>query len=386
MPPQESAATRPGSIEQPKTPEQQNRVETQLARLRETINQGQMDKTVDMLIGASVEQGEISQATVDRFVQSLTDAERGRLVAFLEGKDIDPKKAALRSRLDALRQDVTPGQPQVLEQITSTAGGIARAIDMGIERLGVTGKINDFAKRISERTGIPIPVDARKVIETVRSFAMDFVAGKIENIAASLKNSNILTTSRDLRMLQIKPEHREAFKLAYDAWAKTRSGTPPSIEDAEKYKLAVDQWKKAPGSKPQPTLAEALSGQPATQVAATQPAAAPTQAAAPAPEKVEGKKDVTLADGSTASVTFGADKKVIVEVAGLKREMKAGTDAVTEVTVTKPQGADKGSVTLKAGMRTLKVDLVALRDSVRDKKADVMTGDNSTKISLIETA
>jgi hypothetical protein len=361
-----------------KTPEKQptqsetlkpGKTQLELKNLKQEILKKNFEGAAEMIMNVAADNGgEIPAEKIDKLLRELTPEERKALHGFFKEKETDPKKIVLHQRLDFLQQELGGQKP--LEQ-TKASGKIIEVFQkIIVDRMGPA--VEERARSLGYKG------DVKKSLEFVMNYFIGAAANMVENLARSFQKfnpdvSSMLTTSLELRLSRMPEAKRKTYEIAYRAWMKTPGFPTPTPDQADAYEKACKVKKDLAWAEFLNTPAQT----PAPQVAAA-PQAAPTT-----PEKIEGSKEIPLADNSTMRVTRTTDKKTTVEVAGLKREMKlSGSAAVEELTFTKATGTEKGTMELKlTGGAVKKVDLLTLRDAIRDKKNDLQTIDG-TKIDL----
>ncbi|MFA5799391.1 MAG: hypothetical protein WC840_00345, partial [Candidatus Peribacteraceae bacterium] len=189
----------------------------------------------------------------------------------------------------------------------------------------------------------------------------------------------------ELRLLNMNPAKKEAYRVTYTEWMNDPTGASPTDQQAEQYYQA---WKKSPaGSKP--TFAQIINAPQQAPAAAAgtpqqQPQAKPAEAAPQAPavvsEKVEGSKKIELEGGKW--ITFMKEKdKAIVEIDKGKRQIKFNGQ-VPEVAVIKPSGTEKGKLEVKANGQTATFDLLAMHKSLTDNPTVPEIVEGNIKINL----
>lgn len=346
-----------GKVE--KAPLAPGETEKRLAELKEQVAKGQFETVTKTLIGTAAENGgEIPQAVVDTFIETTLNAkERQSLTDFLSNKT-SPQEVALRKRLAALQTEVGGKQP---ENTTGSAAG------------KILGAIDGFIKQATEKGAGPIQALAEKVgikgditpdkLGFLKNTVVGFAAKLFESVAMSLSKINpsmdlsaVIRTPMELRLTQISdPAQKKKYEAAYLAWAKNPAGrTPPTLAEA----LNPAPQQSAPGAeKPQTVVAEA--------------------------KKVEGTQKITIPGKPEFSVTRGADKKNIVEVAGAKREMKVPNGQVLDVLVRQPTDKDAGVVEfLMTDNRRIAVDPAKLLEVAGDKTKTDIAALDGTKIEI----
>lgn len=331
-----------------------------LETLRNQVTEGKMQEAVDTLIDLSDDNDAELMGKADEFVRSLTPEQVQTMTDFLSGTE-DPAKTALKTRLEALRAEMG-GEAPTESALPGPVQKILDAIDQGIERAGITGKLSELGAKFGFKGEI-----GPKQVEFVKSMLVGFAARLVEGVVLSLKRVNptadisaMMNTSLELRLLGIKDaEQREKYRAAYLAWAQNPTTPNP------------------------PTLQQALN--PAAPAPAATPSAAPaeTPAAEPAaPETVESSKIVSFPDGSAnLEIVRGSDQKVTLTADGKKAELKVLN--MQSVAVRAPAGEDKGIVEMKlADGSTVSTEPSSLRDAVRDGTAEILASDGRTKIEL----
>lgn len=348
--------------------------QAELLKLQEHVQEGQFDKLVDSLMGTATEKKEVPPAKIDAFVRGLSPAELASLETFLGGKPADPRAAALRERVKALKGDTaaaTAEKPaEGLEGLSEPAQKVIAALDKGIARLTSGGRLNEIAAKIGFKGEI-----GPQQLEFVKNYALGWAAKLFEGLTASIKKVNptadmsrILNLPLELRLLNIKdPVQREKYKALY-----------------------LKRAKESTGAFVAPTLEEALN----PEVASATPAAPETKPAevAPAPvatgEKVtDVKRTVKLTDGTIFDVQR-SDKKTTVTAGGVSAEMKIVGGETLDVFALDAKDASKATVTVKlVDDRSVSIDAETLRNAVQGKKPgekkEVTASDGSTKIELI---
>lgn len=318
-----------------------------------------MQEAVDTLLDISDDNDTELQRKADEFVQSLSEGQRQTIIDFLSGTE-DPTKTALRNRLGDLAAELGGAAPTE-SGLHGPVQKILGAIDQGIERAGITGKLNELGARLGFKGEI-----GEKQIDFVKSMLIGFAARAVEGVVLALKRVNptadisgMMNTSLELRLFGIKdPEQKEKYREAYLAWAKNPTTPNP------------------------PTLQQALA--PATPAPATAPAAAPETAALVAAETVESERTFTFSDNSpNLKIERASDGKVTLTTDDKKAELKVLN--MQSVAVRTPVGADKGTIDMKlADGTTASVEPAVLRDAVRNKTVLITATNGITKIELPE--
>ena len=342
-----------------KAPLAPGETEKRLAELKEQVAKGQFETVAKTLIESAAENGgEIPQAAVDTFIGTRLNAkERQALTDFLANKT-NPKEVALRSRLSALQTEVGGRQP---ENAPSTASGKILGVIDGIMKQA-TEKGGGAFQAIADKFGMKGDITPDK-LSFIKNAAIGFAAKLFEGVAMSLSKINpsmdlsaVIRTPMELRLTQISdPAQKKKYEVAYLAWAKNPAGrTPPTLAEA----LNPAPQQTAPGAeKPQTVVAEA--------------------------KKVEGTQKITIPGKPEFSVTRGADKKNIVEVAGVKREMKLPNGQVLDMLVRQPTDKDAGVVEfLTPDNRRIAMDPAKLLEVAGDKTKTEIAALDGTKIEI----
>lgn len=333
----------------------------QLERLKESIAEGRMDAAVDTLIEFAGEDDAAISAATESFIKSLNAGELQKVVDFLSGNE-DPAKAALRTELMELQEEVSGTTPETSSE--TPVQRILGAIDKGIERMGIVGKLNEFVRNRGFEGSV-----GPKQVEFAKKFLVDITAKAIEGAVVAMKNlgltmdfSGIMNTSLELRLFGIAdPEQREKYKEAYLAWAKNpTTPNPPTLQEVMN-----------PSSTPAPTA-----------VAETTPTS-PTETQPEAPLTVESSSIVNFPDGTPNLEITRNDGKTTLLTDGKKAEM--AVENMQSIAVRAPQGEDTGTVEMKlADGTTVSVSPTDLRNAVREKKTELLASNNTTKISLTD--
>lgn len=353
----------------PETPEVRN-PQQELLKLKELVELGRFDATVDSLMGTAVEKKDVPAAKLDAFVRSLTDTEKAALEKFLEGKPADERAAALRNKLQTLKgtttsvSDAVGNAVETLSGLSEPAQKVVAMLDKGIERLTAGGKLNQIAAKIGFKGEIgPAQLDF------VKNFFLGYAAKLFEGVTGSLRKVNptvdiskVLNLPLELRLINIKdPVQKAKYKAAYLKRAKESTGVFIA-----------------------PTLDEALNPQAA---APAQPATKPAEATPVAPvtgEKVEAKRIVKLTDGTIFDIERGSDKKTIVTAAGTKAEVKVAGGETLDVLAVDAKDKEKAVVTFKlTDNRSITVDAETLRNAVQKKEKSFVAAEG-IKIELTE--
>lgn len=368
-------------------------IEQELQTLKGEILKKNVEGAVDLIMGKAVEyRGNIPAERINAFVSKLTSAERSALHGFFSEKETDPRKRDLHqrldARLDALGQEVGGERPTEGSKATSA---ILRGIDTFVERLGLGDKLNTVAQKLG------FEGDMSKQVEQVKNFLVGVAAGLVEKLAQSLRQyrmdpSGVLKTSLELRLLNMNPAKKEAYRIAYTEWMKEPTEASPTDQQAEQY---YQVWKKSPAES-KPTFAQVINApaQPAApQAPATvsgtpqqQPQAKPAEAAPQAPavaEKVEGTKEYDLGENRKLKLNNVAGKTT-VEIGSVRREIKVNGASVPEIAVFKPGGTEKGTLEVRVVGRTLKADLPTLHKSLTENpnSREIVATDGTTKLNL----
>ncbi len=349
-----------GNVE--KAPLTPGETEKRLAELKEQVAKGQFETVTKTLIGTAAENGgEIPQVMVDTFIQTtLSVKERQALADFLANKT-SPQEMALRKRLSGLQAEVGGKQPDIAAGTPS--GKILGAIDGLIRQVSEKGA--GPLQALAEKVGIKGDITPDK-LSFVKNAVVGFAAKLFESVALSLSKINptmdlsaIIRTPMELRLTQISdPAQKKKYEVAYLAWAKNPAGrTPPTLAEA----LNPAPQQPAPGAeKPQTLVAEA--------------------------KKVDGTQKIAIPGKPEFSVTRGTDKKNIVEVAGVKREMKLANGQVLDVLVRQPTDKDAGVVEfLTTDNRRIAVDPAKLLEVAGDKTKTEIAALDGTKIEIAPT-
>ncbi|GEM_PF-1633881 len=363
-------------------------IEQELKTLKDEILKKNAEGAVDLIMGKAVEyRGNVPAERINAFVSKLTSAERSALHGFFSEKETDPRKRDLRYRLDALGREVGGNQPTEGSKATSA---ILRGIDTLVERFRLDDKLNTVAQKLG------FEGDMSKQVEQVKNLLVGIAANLVEKLAQSLRQyrmdpSGVLKTSLELRLLNMNPAKKEAYRIAYTEWMNDPTGAPPTDQQAEQYYQA---WKKSPaGSKP--TFAQFINApQQAPAAVAGTPqqqqqklAEAAPQASAVVSEKVKDKLDVVLENNvkvtfsRTGDATFVETKER--EGKDVKRKITIGGMS-PEIAVVKPGSTEKGTVELQLAGQTKKFDIPALQKSLSENPniREIVATDGITKINL----
>lgn len=206
----------------PETPEVRN-PQQELLKLKELVELGRFDATVDSLMGTAVEKKDVPAAKLDAFVRSLTETEKAALEKFLEGKPADERAAALRNKLQTLKgtttsvSDAVGNAVETLSGLSEPAQKVVAMLDKGIERLTAGGKLNQIAAKIGFKGEIgPAQLDF------VKNFFLGYAAKLFEGVTGSLRKVNptvdiskVLNLPLELRLINIKdPVQKAKYKAA----------------------------------------------------------------------------------------------------------------------------------------------------------------------------